>query len=415
MPRITSIERTWLDLPFKEVPARNMIRENPHWSIVELCTVTLDSGHTGVGETLPFYTWGAVTDEAVERARGANPAEIMWDDGLGAGLQQACFDAVGKLVETPLWALLGARARDRAHVGWWAIDMPAADWILECEEAQRQGYTSFKSKARPWFDVEDQVAQLCEAVPAHFRIDLDFNDFALDPSVARRLCKSLERWPQIAVWESPIVQEDVAGNRELRQQLDVPIAQHAGRPQLATQLTQEMCDVFVLEGGAKNAIHCGEICAEFNRPFWLQLVGTDITATMALHVAAVQSHARWPAIACNHMYREQLIEETITVVNGLAEIPDRPGLGVTVKQDVVERYRIDPIEIPYPPPGLLLRLEWPTGAAYHFSHARQLWDEFQGGRLPAFIPGVNLVRVPDDGSSAWSDLHARARKGPVYD
>lgn len=413
MSRITAIERIWVDLPLKAVPARNNVREIPHWSLLELCKVTLDSGQIGVGETMPYYTWGAVSDEAVERANGANPVEIMWDDSLGAGLQMACFDAVGKLLKTPVWALLGHKVRDRAHVGWWAIDMPVEDWISECREAISAGYTTFKTKARPWFDLEDQVARLCEAVPDHFKIDMDFNDFGLDPAVAKPLCKRLERFPQIAIWESPIMQEDVDGNCELRRHLSVPIAQHIGRPPFPTQLIQGTCDGFVMEGGVAGAVRRAGICAEFNKPFWLQWVGTNLAATLGLHLQAVMSHARWPAIHCNHMYPHQYVTEPFIVENGLTVVPNRPGIGVTIDWDVVEKYRIEPKERPYPHPGLLLRVDWPSGSKSYFTHAGQMWDDFKRGDLPAFVPRVNLVRVEDDGTEEWRDLYERAQQARV--
>ena len=62
---VKDIERIWVDVPYREVPRRNMIRELPHWTILELCRVTLENGVVGVGETMPFYTWGTVTDESV--------------------------------------------------------------------------------------------------------------------------------------------------------------------------------------------------------------------------------------------------------------------------------------------------------------------------------------------------------------
>jgi L-alanine-DL-glutamate epimerase-like enolase superfamily enzyme len=362
---------------------------------------------------MPYYTWGEVTDEAAERARGANAAEIMWDDSLGAGLQMAVLDAVGQLAGAPVWALLGEKVRTHAPVGWWAIDMPAEDWISECREAQQQGYTTFKTKARPWFDLEGQVAQLHEAVPDYFRLDLDFNDFGLDPAVARPLCRRLERYPQIAIWESPIQQEDVEGNRELRRQLSVPIAQHIGRPDFRVQLQRDICDGFVLEGGVSNAVGRGRTCAEFNKPFWLQWVGTNLAATFGLHLQAVLSHARWPAIHCQHMYAEQFVEQPLLVSNGMAEVPDRPGIGVSVDWDVVERHRVEPTPRPYPHPGLLLRLDWPSGATTYFTHAQQMWESFARGDLPAFVPGVNLVRVEDDGSEQWRSLQQQAQKQPV--
>lgn len=415
MANIASIERIWVDLPFKPVPARNMIREIPHWTIFEICRITLDTGEVGIGETMPFYTWGTISPQAEQRAMGADPARIMWDDSLGAGLQMACFDAVGRRLGIPCFALLGRPVRERAHVGWWAIDMPAEDWIAECQEAIASGYTSLKTKARPWFDLEDQIARLCEAVPEHFRIDLDFNDFGLDPAIAKRVCKALEAWPQIAIWESPIRQEDVLGNLELRRHLDVPIAHHVGRPQFSTQLLQDICDGFVLNEGVSGVMQQAAACAVFNKPFWMQWVGTGITFVFCLHAQAVQSHARWPAINCNHMYQHQLLKTPIKIKNGLAEIPNGPGLGVELDWDAVERYRITPKPKPYPYPGLLLRLDWPSGATTYFSHAQQLWEEFQQGRLPAFVPGVNLVRVLDDGSASWKELYQRACLGPVHE
>jgi L-alanine-DL-glutamate epimerase-like enolase superfamily enzyme len=414
MPTITQIERIWIDLPFKEVPARNMVREIPHWTLFEICKVTLDSGHVGVGETMPYYTWGATTDAAVGRAQGVSAAEMMWDDSLGAGLQMACFDAVGKALGVPVWALLGQKVRSLAHVGWWAIDMPAEDWVLECEEAIAAGYTTFKTKARPWFDLEGQLERLCAEVPPYFKIDMDFNDFGLDPAVARPLCKSLERFPQLAIWESPIRQEDVPGNRELRRHLSVPIAQHIGRPQVQTQILEDICDGFVLEGGASRAVRHAGLCAEFNKPFWLQWVGTNLAATFCLHLQAVMSHARWPAIHCQHMYREQFVVEPFRVANGLAEIPDRPGIGVSVDWNVVEKYRIEPKAKPYPHPDLLLRLDWPSRAVSYFTHAQQLWDSFGRGELPAFVKGVNLTRVFDDGTPQWRALYERACRAPVH-
>ncbi len=415
MAKITSVERIWIDLPLKEVPFRNMVREIPHWSLFEICKVTLDTGHVGVGETMPYYTWGDVPEEAVARAEGANPVEIMWDDSLGAGLQMACFDAVGKLLDAPVWSLLGTRVREQAYVGWWAIDMPAEDWISECREAQASGYTTFKTKARPWFDLENQLTRLCEALPDHFKIDMDFNEFGLDPAIAKPLCKRLERFPQLAIWESPIRQEDVEGNQQLRRHLSVPIAQHIGRPQFSTQLKQEICDGFVLDGGASRAMRNGRIAAEFNKPFWLQWVGSNLAATYGLHIQAVLTHALWPAIHCNHMWPEHFVEEPFLVNNGMAEVPNKPGIGVTVDWDVIEKYRVERQDKPYPYPGLLLELQWPSGTKTYFTHTQQMWDYFGGsGQLPAFINGVHLTRIEDDGSETWKQNYERACQAPFH-
>jgi L-alanine-DL-glutamate epimerase-like enolase superfamily enzyme len=325
----------------------------------------------------------------------------------------AIFDAVGKLLETPAWALMGIKRRSHAHVGWWAIDMPVEDWILECEEAVANNYTTFKTKARPWFDLEDQVHRLSEAIPDYFLIDMDFNDFGADTSIAKSLCKRLEKYEKVAIWESPIAQEDVEGNRHLRSHLAVPIAHHTDRPAFRTQLMQDICDGFVMDGGAANAHEKGRICEEFNKPFWMQWVGSNLAANYCLHVQAALSHARWPAIHCNHMYQEQYVSEPWVVSNGMVEIPDRPGIGVTIDWDVIEKYRIEPMEKPYPHPGLLIRVDWPSGAKTYFTHAQQMWDTWRAGELPAFVKGVDMVMVEDDGSDQWRELQQQAQQGPV--
>ena len=412
--KIESIERIWIELPLKPVPWRNMVREIAHWRLFEICRVRLDNGVEGVGETMPFYTRCEVTDAAVERAQGADPVQFMWDDSLGFGLQMALFDAVGKSLDTPAWALLGHKVRDLCHIGWWAIDMPADDWISECREAIASGYTTFKTKARPWFDLEDQVERLCATLPQHFKLDLDFNDFGLDPAQVRPLCKMLERFPEIAIWESPIEQEDVSGNRELRNHLAIPIAQHIGRPAFETQIRQDICDGFVLEGGVRNAVQYGRMCAEFNKPFWLQWVGSNLGAIFCLHVQAVLSHARWPAIHCNHMYADQFVTDAFEVNNGMTAVPHRPGIGVTVDWSIVEKYRVERQPKPYPHPGLLIRVDWPSGTESYFTHAQQMWDAWKGGELPAFVKGVNMTLVENDGSQEWTDLQTRAQQQPVH-
>lgn len=412
---VKKVERIWLNVPFREVAARNMIREIPQWRIVEICRVTLESGVTGFGETLPYYTWGRVTDEGVQKVTGRNAAEWMWDDSLGCGLQMALFDAVGKANDVPLWALLGKKVRERPFVSWWAIDMPAADWVLECKDALARGYTDFKTKARPWFDLEQQIATLSKTLPEHFKIDFDFNAMLIDSSRAGRYLVEIDKFPHVAIYESPIPQTDVAGNKFLRTQTRVPIAMHFGSPPIMTALREDICDAFVVGGGAKGVMEAGTIAAAADKPYWLQLVGTGITAAFGLHLGAVLSHARWPAINCNHVYSHQLVKQEMKVSNGTASLPEGPGLGVDLDEDAVARFRIEPLsKEPYPTPGLLIAIRWPSGATSYYAHTRQYWDDFQNGRLPVFAKGVNLEYVRDDGSTEWKELQMKAAQGGVH-
>ena len=413
--RVQDVERIWVNVPFRPIPARHMVRELPQWTIFQICKVTLACGVVGFGETMQFYTWATVGDNEVKSVIGKNAAECLWDDSLGAGLQMALFDAVAKANDVPIHRLLGNKVRDRPFVGWWAIDMPGDDWARECSTAVEQGYTAFKTKARPWYDLEDQCRILTSGLPGYFHVGVDFNDTLLDVSHATRVLKRLEAYKHIVVYETPIPQSDVSGNKALRMQTHVPIAMHYGTPPIMTALAENVCDVFVIDGGATATMSAGTVAAAADKPFWLQLVGTGITSTYALHFAAVLSHARWPSVSCHQLFTHQLIKPAMTVSNGTATVPGAPGLGVELDEDSVERFRIAPLKAePYPAPNLLLAIRWPTGATSYYAHARQYWDDFLTGRLPIYVEGVRLEQIADDGSKDWRDLQLRARAGAVH-
>ncbi len=411
---VKDIQRIWVNLPFREVPQRNMIRELPHWTIVQLCQVTLENGVTGIGETIPFYTWGEVTDKTVARAMGETASEIMWDDSLGAGLQMALFDAVAKTNDVPVHHFLGKRVRNDAALSWWSIEMSEEDWLSECHTAVAQGYTSYKYKARPWYDLEAQLASVSNEMPEYFDIDLDFNTMCCDSAHAVRILRRLEQFKRVKIFESPIPQGDVAGNKYLRSQTGVPLAMHVGNPPLTTALQEDVCDGFVVNGGASQLLHEAHNIAQANKVFWYQLTGSDITAVWSIHFAAVSTHARWPAVCCQNLYEHSLLKQPLQVKGGLAAIPTAPGLGVEINWEMVERFRIEPIAKPYPYPNLLIRVSWPSGAEDYYAHGLQYWEDFHNGRRPIFAPGVNMEVIPDDGSKSWQQEYATACQKPSW-
>ena len=74
------------------------------------------------------------------------PAAFMNDDSLGAGLQMALFDVVGKILEVPVYQLLGNPCREAVPISWWCIDASPENWAAEAADAVKNGYTSFKNK-----------------------------------------------------------------------------------------------------------------------------------------------------------------------------------------------------------------------------------------------------------------------------
>lgn len=413
---ITDIKRTSVKLEFRPIPRRNMDREIPHWRYSELCDVTLKCGVTGTGETLSFYTWGATSDEAVQRVIGRSAIEVMWDDSLGAGLQMALFDAVGRAAEVPVHALLGHKINQTTPLSWWNIDTSAEDMAAECKEAMRLGYMSYKTKGRPWFDVFKQVETATKAVPPEFKIDMDFNDTLRTPELGLPILERLGKYPQVDIFEGPIPQEDVDGNRRITNATHVKVAIHYGTPDPETCAQTRCCDGFVAGGGATLLMKTGQFCEETRFPLWLQLVGSGLTAAHSLHFGGVLKQAIWPAVNCHQLFENNLLTEPILLKNGHATVPDRPGLGYEVNRDVVDKFKVEKLA-ERPEPERLIETTWTDGRRmFTASNGKVnfMLSAANDGRYPYFADGADTRLVPNDGTPRWRELYERARKeGPI--
>ncbi len=408
--KITALELIYLDVPFTLHVNKHMQNWLPEWRISQVCKITFDNGVVGWGETMPNYTWGKVPDNIEERIMDREAAELLWQDNLGAGVQMALFDALGKTLNVPVYHLLGQKVREWCPISWWAMDMPPRDWAEECAEAVAQEYTSAKLKARPWFDLHAALQAIFEVVPPGFILDLDFNGTLDNAANAVKFLETLAQYEQVAMFETPIPQEDVAGNAQIRRRINRPVAMHYGNPPIMTTLQEDVADGFVLSGGASTLTKHAHICEEANKPFWLQLVGTGLTTTWAAHLGAVLPQARWPAITCLNLWEAQLISPSIEVRGGFYRVPEGPGLGVEVDQAALERYRVDYSSLQ--PPRLVHRYIRANGeVTYYAQDRRALRPAYAADAQPISEPGSRLEVVVEDGSESFQQLYEAVQNG----
>lgn len=414
--KIVDIKRKTVRVEYREIPRRAMDRELPHWRYAELFQVELLSGTVGIGETLLYYTWGATQDDDVERAIGRNAADIMWDDSLGAGLQMALFEAVAKTGGVPVHRLLGNQVYDTTPLSWWNIDTPPEDLLAECLEAHSLGYTAYKTKGRPWYDVWKQVEMVGEKLDSSFKVDMDFNDTLLTADLGIPILKELDEYPQCDIYESPIPQGDIPGNARIVKEIRGKVAMHYGTPSPSDVAKSNCCDGFVIGGGASRLMKQAHTAASIDRPFWLQLVGTGVTAAWSLQFGAVLTHATWPAVNCHQLYMYNTLTEPIRVREGLAAVPTSEGIGYEIDWNLAEKLQVDKPES-RPEPKRLLRTTWPDGRVmYTASNGTVNWmlnPARKPGNMPYFERGVDTRQLPDDGSARWTELYNLAQKGPT--
>jgi galactonate dehydratase len=275
---------------------------------------------------------------------------------------------------------------------------------------------AYKTKGRPWFDVHEQLEKSTKVVPAEFKIDMDFNDTLLDAERAIPILKELEKHPQVDIYESPIPQQDVKGNQKIREATRVAIAMHYDTPPAVTAIKQEVCDGFVIGGGASRCLRRGHVAAMADMPFWLQCVGTGITAAFSLHLGGVLSHATWPAVNCHQLYTHQMLAKPIVVKEGFASVPDQPGLGYDLDRDAIEKFRV-PKPPRRPEPKRLIETTWPDGKKMYIANTGEvnfMLTHGQRGKIPFYISGADTRLLPDDGSPQWKELYNKSRREPTF-
>ena len=411
---VTDIERITVRAPMTPRCEEWNAREVWQWCICEIVRVTTDAGLVGYGETLPHYTWGRVSDEAVARVKGQNAADFLGDDTLGAGLQMAIYDVVGKALGVPAYRLFNQpKVREAVPIAWWNIDFPPEALAEEAKDALAKGYTALKTKARPWWDVYEQVDQMSNVTPPHFKIDMDWNQMLINASNAAPVLNELDKQERVALYESPIFQRDTEGQRLLRRKTQKAIALHFGDPPFPVAVRDEVCDGFVIGGGVARVLREGTMAAQFDKPFFLQIVGAGLTTALSIQLGAVLTHAQWPAVNCLNNYADDLIVHPIQVTEGYAHVPDAPGLGVEVDEAALTKYKMEP---PYeiPRAKLLLSIAWPGNRVRHYANIQQCWTDAFAGNIPVQDRGARMHVRRDDGSAGWAEMVARASVAPFW-
>jgi hypothetical protein len=269
---------------------------------------------------------------------------------------------------------------------------------------------SAKLKARTWYDLHAALQSIFAVVPPQFILDLDFNATLDDAANAVKFLSTLTQYNQVAMFESPIPQEDVAGNVQIRRCVNRPVAMHYGSPPIMTTLQEDVADGFVLCAGAATLLKQAHICAEANKPFWLQLVGTGVTTTWAAHWGAVLLQAKWPAITCMNIWEHQLIQPAIQLRSGFLRVPEAPGLGVEIDQAALEKHRVDYTFVH--PPRHLYRYRRANGEATYYGCGKQeLHRIYPDDAQPICETGSSLEVVADDGSNDFAELYEAVQYG----
>jgi len=342
-----------------------------------LVEVTTDCGITGWGDGQAGEAqWAGHPElllgrslfevEAIyEELRNVAPMQGRPGPSWHGGLDTALWDALGQAVGLPVSKLIGTQHRTAIRPYCTALyrqDWPDLATGL-CEEAlgwKAKGFRTLKMKIgyNPQTDVEI-VQAMRQAIGPEIDLAVDAN-CAYTAGTAIALGRQLEPY-NLLWWEEPVVADDFAGFRRLREQLRIPLAggetlpvddliRDYIQPGLVDILQPEVANI-----GLTGARRLTSLCW-LNR---IQLVphnwGTAVRTAAILQWMATMPPLTPGMNTCpvtfefdqtESPFRDAVVMESFAIdKDGLMQVPQRPGIGVTVIPEAVEQYRVELIEL----------------------------------------------------------------------
>ena len=147
-------------------------------------------------------------------------------------------------------------------------------------------------------------------------------------------------------FEEPVSADDKQGQAEVRRSSSVPIS--SGESEFTRHDFRELCELRALDvlqpdlaiaGGITEGVRIGALASAFNLRLAPHLWSGAPAFAAGLHLAASSSAGFILEYSLGHNpMLHELIEEEFPVSGGFVEVPDRPGLGITVREDFVARY-----------------------------------------------------------------------------
>lgn len=323
-----------------------------NWLFVKVYT---DAGVTGIGEC---SGWPRVAETAVRDLEhilvGQDPAHIerLWQRmhvammghgqtgvlGYGAlsGLDMALWDIKGKVLDTPVWNLLGGKVRDKIRA------YSHASTIDNAKSLVARGYTAIKTGgvADPLGKLADLRAALGDEID--LMVDLHGPPW-LTAADAIAMCREMEPIKPLFV-EEPVAPEDIAGLRRVRKQTSVPLAageRLAGLFGQRTLIEEGLVDVIQPDTGRSGGLTQLRKIAALAEGHFIGVAPHAGTLGPVAEVAAVHFLAAIPNALILERFEDDWPGKNAVMIDplecrdGHLLVPDRPGLGIDIDEAFV--------------------------------------------------------------------------------
>lgn len=370
------------------------------WLFVKLET---DEGISGWGETAVLFTLYGLEpgyEKMVQNIfntylKGKNPIDreplnkLLYSSvtaqhpdyvmmGIVSAFDIAMWDICGKFLNTPVYNLLGGKCRDRVRTYTYLYNLDSRGTLLDATSdwtqnphrlaelaAQRveEGFTAVKFDPirqalpgtlppAPWeltmaeYDfAEEAIRRIREAVGSRADICIGTHG-QMTPAVSRRLAKRVEKYDPLWL-EEPCPPENFKEMAQIARSTSIPIA--TGERLVTIHDFQKLfeegaCAIAQPDVGSCGGITACKQIATLAEAHYV-LMAPHVWGGPVITAAALQIDANIPnfliqeSIYKSRHFFDELVKEPFQWEDGYLVVPDRPGIGIELDEEKLEKHR----------------------------------------------------------------------------
>jgi muconate cycloisomerase len=332
-----------------------------------LVRIELDSGHSGWGEaaSAPLMT-GETVESMVAAIRHMAPAlsgasirdteqvsalmnrTLYGNQAAKSAIEMAWYDAFGKAGDKPVHELLGGKRRGRVPVLWLLGTGSADGDVEEARKKRAAGFVAYKIKVGVGGPGEDagRTRRICEALGAGCLISADANQgWSVEQAIA--YVRAVEN-TALEFLEQPVPGGDLAGMARVAAASRIPLGIDEGLHSIADLARHHEAGAArggslktIKLGGLRGVYQAAELCQSLGMKVNLacKVAESGIAAAAILHLAAAIPSVDWGVSVTNQYLAADLLRTPLAIVNGYADVPTGPGLGIDVDEARVRQYQ----------------------------------------------------------------------------
>jgi len=263
-----------------------------------------------------------------------------------AAIDMALWDIKGKKMGKPIHELLGGKKHDRIKAyASILFGKDGAETKAIAERWVNEGYQAVKFGWEPMGESEALDMELVSGARAGLGEEAELLVDAGCVWDAQTALKRAEKFKEYNLgWlEEPLSEDDLEGYQWLRERSPIPIAAgeaecgwYAYKPWIENRLL----DIYQVDL-ARNGFTEGQLIAEKVEAAGAKLCNhcykTPVSVSACLHwLSTTNSAFLFEDCVEDSPLRHELTHEKMQAVDGIIQVPDAPGLGVTLNEDLIQ-------------------------------------------------------------------------------